>query len=73
MTDTNVRRIEMDKEFLDAVKNLTTAVLDFLNASDGNDDHRIVDMSENVRNVLNQARKIPALRTWAEQNIVDQD
>jgi hypothetical protein len=58
----------MDRDFLNAVQNLTTAVLDFLNADDGNDDPRVENMMGAVRSVLDEARKIPALKNWAEQN-----
>ena len=58
----------MDRDFLDAVQQLTTAVLDFLYADDGNDDPRIESMSATVASVLDEARKIPALKNWAEQN-----
>ena len=66
----------MDRDFLiflDAVKNLTTAVRDFLHADDGCDDQRIVDMDLNVRSVLNEARDIPALKTWAEQSLAEDE
>ena len=56
----------MDRDFLDAVKSLTTAVNNFLQADDGCDDHRIENMSATVANILSKARKIPALKNWAE-------
>jgi hypothetical protein len=61
----------MDHDFLNAVKNLTTTVLDFLHASDGSDDRHINGMIDNTRSVLEQARKIPALKTWADRIIAD--
>jgi hypothetical protein len=63
----------MDRDFLNAVKNLTTAVRDFLHADDGCDDHRIENMGESVRSVLDEARKFPALETWAEQIIAEDE
>jgi hypothetical protein len=63
---------EMDHDFLNAVKSLTTSVLDFLNASDGCDDQRITNMSTDVADVLGEARKIPALKAWAEQIAEDE-
>ena len=56
----------MDPDFLDAVKSLTIAVLDFLGASDGLDDHRIANMNASVFSVLDEASKNPALKLWAE-------
>jgi hypothetical protein len=61
----------MDHDFLNAVKSLTTSVLDFLNASDGCDDQRITNMSTDVADVLGEAHKIPALKTWAEQVVAE--
>jgi hypothetical protein len=57
----------MDRDFLNAVKNLTITMLDFLYASDGNDDHRIEAMAEDVFVMLHRARENPALKTWAEE------
>jgi hypothetical protein len=57
----------MDSNLLhEAVKELAHAVLNWLHASDGNDDHRIVAMSEGVHDLLTEARKTPALHDWAE-------
>ena len=61
----------MDPDFLNAVKSLTTAVRDFLHADDGCDAQRIENMMGSVRSVLDEAREIPALQTWAEQSIAE--
>jgi hypothetical protein len=50
----------------EAIKELAHAVLNWLHASDGNDDHRIVAMQGCVDDLLTEARKTPALHDWAE-------
>jgi hypothetical protein len=77
MTDDDDNRITegepeiMDPDFLNAVKSLTAATRDFLNADDGNDDDRIINMGESVRSVLEEAHKVSALKPWAEQIIAE--
>jgi hypothetical protein len=57
----------MDSNLLhEAIKELAHAVLNWLHASDGNDDHRIVAMQGCVDDLLTEARKTPALHDWAE-------
>jgi hypothetical protein len=77
MTDDDDNRITegepeiMDPDFLNAVKSLTAATRDFLNADDVNEDDRIINMGESVRSVLEEAHKVPALKPWAEQIIAE--
>jgi len=63
----------MDDKFLDTVKELADAVLGFLHEDSGNDDYHIENMGLTVRSVLVEARRIPALRAWAEQAASDDD
>jgi hypothetical protein len=48
-----------EDEFLDAVEKLVRAVNDYLNASDGCDDHRILAMQLSVEEVVQKAPVIP--------------